>query len=89
MALDGTVNSGGSLVALPLVGLVAAAVGVQVAGVAFAVVPIAGGLVALWRVRGDAPAPSEAPPDRLPVPDPTADPAPATRRRLTQRLVSA
>ncbi len=65
MALDGTLNSGGSLVALPIVGLVAAAVGVQVAGVAFAIVPIAGGLVALWRVRGDEPLVSDAPPDRL------------------------
>ncbi len=51
MALDGTMNSGGSLVALPLVGMAAAAVGVQAAGVTFAVVPIVGGLVTLWRVR--------------------------------------
>ena len=56
MALDGTINSGGSLVALPIVGLVAAAVGVQVAGVAFAAVPIVGGLLTLWRVRRDQPA---------------------------------
>lgn len=63
MALDGTVNSGGHLVALPLVGLAAAAVGVQVAGIAFAVVPIAGGLLTLWRVRGDHPASVPAPPD--------------------------
>jgi MFS transporter, DHA3 family, macrolide efflux protein len=55
MALDGTVNSGGHLVALPIVGLAAAAVGVQVAGVAFAAVPIAGGLLTLWRVRRDDP----------------------------------
>jgi predicted MFS family arabinose efflux permease len=55
MALDETVNSGGHLIALPLVGLAAAAVGVQVAGVAFAVVPLAGGLVTLWRVRDDHP----------------------------------
>jgi DHA3 family macrolide efflux protein-like MFS transporter len=61
MALDGTVNSGGHLVALPLVGLAAAAVGVQVAGIAFAIIPIAGGLVTLWRVRQDAPAPAVDP----------------------------
>ncbi len=61
MALDGTINSGGSLVALPIVGLAAAAVGVQVAGVAFAAVPIAGGLVTLWRVRRDQPASASAP----------------------------
>jgi predicted MFS family arabinose efflux permease len=58
MALDGTVNSGGHLLALPLVGLAAAAVGVQVAGIAFAAIPITGGLVTLWRVRRDAPAPA-------------------------------
>jgi len=63
LALDGTVNSGGHLVALPLVGLAAAAVGVQVAGIAFAVVPIAGGLLTLWRVRRDHPASIPAPPD--------------------------
>ncbi len=61
MALDETVNSGGHLIALPLVGLAAAAVGVQVAGVAFAVVPLAGGLVTLWRVRADHPFTSEPP----------------------------
>ncbi|MGZ4754595.1 MAG: MFS transporter [Acidimicrobiia bacterium] len=60
MALDGTINSGGHLVALPLVGVAAAAVGVQVAGVAFAAVPIAGGLLTLWRVRADAPNPGPA-----------------------------
>jgi MFS-type transporter involved in bile tolerance (Atg22 family) len=63
MAFDGTVNSGGHLVALPLVGLAAAAVGVQVAGIAFAAVPIAGGLLTLWRVRQDDPASLPAPPD--------------------------
>jgi predicted MFS family arabinose efflux permease len=63
MALDGTVNSGGHLVALPLVGLAAAAAGVQVAGIAFAVVPIAGGLLTLWRVRQDDPTSMPAPPD--------------------------
>lgn len=55
MALDGTMNSGGHLVALPLVGMAAATVGVQAAGVSFAVIPIVGGLVTLWRVREDAP----------------------------------
>ena len=64
MALDGTVNSGGHLVALPLVGLAAAAVGVQVAGVAFAVVPIAGGLRhALAGPPGRTRPPVPAPPD--------------------------
>ncbi len=63
MAIDGTVNSGGHLVALPIVGLAAAVVGVQVAGIAFAVFPIMGGLFTLWRVREDAPAPAPAPPD--------------------------
>ena len=78
MALDGTLNSGGSLVALPIVGLVAAAVGVQIAGVAFAVVPIAGGLVALWRVRDDEPAAPTAPPEPRELhPDPTFQPAAA------------
>jgi predicted MFS family arabinose efflux permease len=65
MALDGTVNSGGHLVALPIVGLAAAAVGVQVAGAAFAIIPIVGGLVTLWRVRQDAPAPEPAPTPRF------------------------
>jgi predicted MFS family arabinose efflux permease len=51
MALDGTMNNGGALVALPLVGAAAAAVGVQVAGVGVALVPLVGGLVTLWRVR--------------------------------------
>ena len=46
-----------------LVGLVAAAVGVQVAGVAFAAVPIAGGLLTLWRVRPDQPASAPGPHD--------------------------
>jgi MFS family permease len=72
MALDGTINGGGSLVALPIVGVVAAAAGVQIAGMAFAAVPIAGGLVTLWRVRRDDPAPAVEPPD-LPV-GPTARP---------------
>jgi DHA3 family macrolide efflux protein-like MFS transporter len=63
MALDETVNSGGHLIALPLVGLAAAAVGVQVAGMAFAVVPLAGGLVTLWRVRSDHPFAVPDPPE--------------------------
>ena len=65
MALDGTLNSGGSLVALPLVGVAAAIVGVQVAGVAFALVPLTGGLVTLWRIRGHEPAALADPPLEL------------------------
>ncbi len=75
MALDGTVNSGGHLVALPLVGLAATAVGVQVAGIAFAVVPIAGGLLTLWRVRQDHPFTVPGPPDLFV--EPPAQPAAA------------
>lgn len=56
MAIDGTLNSGGHLVALPLVGLAAAAAGVQAAGVAFAAVPVVGGIVTLWRTRAGNPA---------------------------------
>ena len=59
MALDGTMNNGGSLVALPLVGVAAAVIGVQAAGVSFAIVPIVGGLVTLWRVRADGDRPAE------------------------------
>ena len=75
MALDETVNSGGHLIALPLVGLAAAAVGVQVAGVAFAAVPLAGGLVTLWARSGtDHPFTSEPP--ELPF-EPPVQPAAA------------
>ena len=42
-ALDGMAHSTGDLVSLPLVGLAAGIVGVQVAGVAMAAVPLAGG----------------------------------------------
>lgn len=47
-ALDGTLHNLGDLVSLPLVGLTAAAAGVQVAGASMAVVPVVGGL-ATWR----------------------------------------
>lgn len=72
MALDETVNSGGHLVALPVVGLAAAVVGVQIAGVAFAVIPVVGGLLTLWRVRRDAPFTPPEPYDLTPdTPTPT------------------
>ncbi|MGZ4714536.1 MAG: MFS transporter [Acidimicrobiia bacterium] len=48
-ALDGMVHSTGDLVSLPLVGLVVGLVGVQVAGVAVAAVPLTGGILT-WRV---------------------------------------
>lgn len=47
-AFDGMVHSAGDLVSLPLVGLAAGAVGVQLAGVAVGAVPLAGGLL-IWR----------------------------------------
>src|SRR4051812_42805970 len=50
-ALDGMVHSSGDLISLPLVGLAAGIVGVQVAGVAMAAVPIAGGVMTWRHVR--------------------------------------
>ncbi len=67
MALDETVNSTGHLLALPLVGVAAAGIGVQLAGIAFAVVPLTGGLVTLWRDRAGTKA--EAPEPDVPEPD--------------------
>lgn len=46
-ALDGSLHSLGDLVALPLVGLAVAVVGVQIAGASIAVVPVVGGGL-LW-----------------------------------------
>jgi MFS family permease len=57
-ALDGMVHSAGDLVSLPVVGVLAGTVGVQVAGVALAALPIAGGVV-VWR-RMAAPDPRPA-----------------------------
>jgi len=42
-ALDGSLHSLGDLVSLPLIGLAVGAVGVQLAGVAIAIVPVVGG----------------------------------------------
>ena len=56
-ALDGTVHSAGDLVGLPAIGVLAGVVGIQVAAMAFAVVPIAGGGLMWWhrrRSRADA-----------------------------------
>ncbi len=50
-ALDGTVHSAGDLVALPAVGLVAGLVGIQLAAIGIAVVPVAGGALTWWWVR--------------------------------------
>ena len=50
-ALDGTLHNLGDLVSLPLVGLIAAAAGVQVAGVGMAVAPVVGGLATWWWAR--------------------------------------
>ena len=47
-ALDGTVHSAGDLVALPAVGLVAGLVGIQLAAIGVAVVPVAGGALTWW-----------------------------------------
>lgn len=48
LALNGTLHSAGDLVSLPIVGLLAAAFGVQLAGMAMAVIPVTGGLL-VWR----------------------------------------
>jgi predicted MFS family arabinose efflux permease len=60
-ALDGMLNSSGDLFSLPIVGLAAAVVGVQAAGVAMAVVPLTGGIL-VWRAvrRGRTPVPDAA-----------------------------
>ena len=50
-ALDGTLHNLGDLVSLPLVGLIAAAAGVQVAGAGMAVAPVVGGLATWWWAR--------------------------------------
>jgi MFS family permease len=50
-ALDGMVHSTGDLLSLPLVGLAAGIVGVQVAGVAIAAVPLTGGVMTWRRVQ--------------------------------------
>ena len=54
-ALDGTVHSAGDLVALPTVGMVAGLVGIQVAAIGIAVVPIVGGALTWWCMRGNRP----------------------------------
>jgi predicted MFS family arabinose efflux permease len=53
-ALDGSLHSLGDLISLPLIGLAVAAVGVQVAGAAIAIVPVVGGGLIWMRVRRDA-----------------------------------
>ena len=53
-AMDGSLHSLGDLVSLPLIGLAVAAVGVQVAGVSIAVVPVVGGGLIWLRSRGNA-----------------------------------
>ena len=50
-AFDGMVHSTADLVSLPVVGLAAGLVGVQVAGVGMAVLPLAGGLLTWRNVR--------------------------------------
>jgi predicted MFS family arabinose efflux permease len=50
-ALDGMAHSAGDLVSLPLVGLAAGLVGVQVTGVAMAAVPLTGGVLTWRNVR--------------------------------------
>lgn len=50
-ALDGMLHNFGDLVSLPLVGLAAATVGVQVAGAAMAIVPVTGGVGVWWWAR--------------------------------------
>ena len=50
-ALDGSLHSLGDLIALPLVGLGAAAFGVRIAGASMAVVPLVGGGLIWWRSR--------------------------------------
>jgi predicted MFS family arabinose efflux permease len=75
MALDETVNSTGHLLALPLVGIAAAGIGVQMAGIAFAVVPLTGGLVTLWRDRVGAAAGDDVSQPAGPEPDTVLQPA--------------
>ncbi|MFN8037280.1 MAG: MFS transporter [Acidimicrobiia bacterium] len=53
LALDSALQSWSHVVALGVIGLLAAAVGVQVAGLVAAFAPCVGGLIVLARVRGD------------------------------------
>jgi MFS family permease len=70
-AFDGMVHSTADLVSLPVVGLAAGLVGVQVAGVGMAVLPLAGGLLT-WRTvrrsRSGAPVAEVATPAVVPEP---------------------
>ena len=64
-AIDGTLHNFGDLVSLPLVGLIAAGAGVQVAGSLMAAAPIFGGAAIWWWARRRR---SDAEPDACPTP---------------------
>ena len=66
-AIDSTLHNLGDLISLPLVGLVAAGAGVQVAGSTMAAAPILGGAAMWWWSRRQRPA-NEAEPDACPEP---------------------
>jgi MFS family permease len=72
-AFDGMVHSTADLVSLPVVGLAAGLVGVQVAGVSMAVLPLAGGLLTWRNVRRSrhaVPVAGVATPEPVVVPEP-------------------
>ena len=66
-AIDSTLHNLGDLISLPLVGLVAAGAGVQVAGSTMAAAPILGGAAMWWWSRRQRPS-NEAEPDACPEP---------------------
>jgi len=75
-AFDGMVHSTADLVSLPVVGLAAGLVGVQVAGVGMAVLPLAGGLLTWRNVRRSRTATPVAATE-VATPEPVAVPEPA------------
>jgi len=75
-AFDGMVHSTADLVSLPVVGIAAGLVGVQVAGVGMAVLPLAGGLLTWRNVRRSRTATPVAATE-VATPEPVAVPEPA------------
>ena len=70
-AIDATLHNLGDLVSLPLVGLVAAGAGVQVAGSTMAAAPIIGGAAIWWwarRYRSETETETQPEPDARPAP---------------------